>query len=91
MSNIFAKLYERDGNQILVTAETNDEDKPVIKIMAIPQGLGLCSFSIGYKDTEEGFDVRDSVFEQDVTEDWAFEKVANTLGRLGLATGARDE
>lgn len=61
---MWAKLFERDGKQVLVTNDQDEDGNPCVKISAKPKGLGVSSLSIGFKDTEEGYELCDKCFEK---------------------------
>lgn len=49
----FAKLYGT-GRQILVMLQESDDGNPEIRFFTKPNGLGVCSFSVGYEDSDDG-------------------------------------
>jgi hypothetical protein len=61
----FAKLFETsDYGQICVMQGKNDEDAPEIRFYVQPPGLGVCSFAMGFDDSDDGFDKADAAFEK---------------------------
>jgi hypothetical protein len=52
----FAKLFETaEGHQICVLLGKDDEGAPEVRFYAQPAGLGVCSFAMGFDDSDEGF------------------------------------
>jgi len=61
---MFAKLYNSEKyGQILVKNDTDSEDgSPEVRFYAQPEGFGICSLALGFKDSDEGFDSADEAF-----------------------------
>lgn len=61
----FAKLYETERGQILALRTQNDDGNPAVEFMFNPENesFGLCSFSVCFEDTDDGFDKRDKAFD----------------------------
>lgn len=80
MSNQFAKLFERDGVQVLVKKDSvPDEDAGAeIRFYFKPDELGVCSVSISFPDTDEGWDAADMAFDR-VDEDIAFDAIKDAM------------
>lgn len=72
---MFAKLYERNQEQVLVKIE-GAEDGPEVRFYFEPEGFGVCSFTLGFDDTDEGWDKAEEFFGK-VEEDMAFNLVNN--------------
>lgn len=60
---MFAKLYETDRGQILITRDEDDEGKPAVKCQVQPAGMGVCAVCATYKDDDRGQALADSIFE----------------------------
>jgi hypothetical protein len=84
MSPQFAKLYadEKIG-QILVKLDSCESSKPEVRFFFQPENLGVCSFSLGFEDSDEGWDAADAAFDK-VTQESAVELVSKTLEKWGL-------
>ena len=79
----FAKLFERDGEQVLVRKEDLDGDPTVFVTFDIEGHLATLNFS--FNDAHDGYEARDAVFAT-IDEDAAFEIVKQAGGRLkGMA------
>jgi len=51
-------------HDVVAIATTHDEtDAPAIQLYFQPEGLGVCSISLSYSDTDEGEAVRDRFLE----------------------------
>ncbi len=72
---MFAKLYQRGDEQLLVKIEGADEG-PEVRFYFEPEGFGVCSFSLGFDDNDEGWDKAESFFDK-VEEEMAFSLVNN--------------
>lgn len=61
---MFAKLYERDGKQVLVKMDQTAEDfLPEVRFYFQPEGLGVCSSAMTYKDdSKESWDKCEEYF-----------------------------
>lgn len=86
--NKFAKLFERDGEQVLVMKDTNDDGEPCVgftcnldEIMVTPK--------LGFKPTAKGFTERDRLF-NDCDEEMAFGMRAKMVAEFGQV-GQSDE
>lgn len=64
---MFAKLYGTDKDQVLVKQDINEDGCPEIRFYCEPEGLGVCSIAISFKDDENGWDKAEEVFNE-VTE-----------------------
>lgn len=74
----FAKLYERDGRQVLVTKEESDDGSPQINFRSTTLNSGhSITLKMGYKDAD--WDVMDVAFER-VCEDFAFGVIEGSPG-----------
>lgn len=76
---MFAKLYETpEYGQILVKLDVHpDENTPEVRYYIQPHNLGVCSYALGWPDTDEGWDKAEQWFAL-VDEEDAREK-ANTI------------
>ena len=80
---MFAKMFTSDKfGQFVAMVDTNDESDPAILIYGKPEDLGVCSVGIGFPDTDEGWDNRDSVF-ADLTLDQV-ETIAKPMFEFGV-------
>lgn len=52
---MFAKLYGTDKDQVLVKMDTNEECKPEVRVFVKPEGLGVCSIAVSFKDSDAGW------------------------------------
>lgn len=77
MSDIFAKLYEKKGKQVLVTKETDDEDCPALAFRATTKSGHSMTLKVSFKDGD--WDKRDDAFEK-VTEKSAWSMVSKAPG-----------
>lgn len=79
----FAKLFESEKHgQLVVIKQTDDDGSPEIRLFVLPDGLGVCSVAVGFKDdSEQSCDACEEIFEQFDME--AAESVAEaTIARL---------
>ena len=76
--NKFAKLYETEVGQILVTIDSDADGEPCVSYQFTPENLGVCRVGIGFKDTAEGWDSADKHFSS-VNEESALETVTAAL------------
>lgn len=59
---MFAKLFERPGyGQVLAKLDVH-EGKPELRWYVQPPELGVCSFALGFEDTDEGWDAAERAF-----------------------------
>lgn len=78
MSDTFAKLYERDGKQLLITKETSDEDGcPEIHLRTTSKSGHTITLKFGYE--EDAWDGRDKVFDG-IEEDKAWDVLLKSPG-----------
>lgn len=62
---MFAKLFERPNyGQVLAKLDADDEGAPELRWYAKPPGLGVCSFALGFGDSDEGWDAAERAFER---------------------------
>ena len=60
---MFAKIYERPVfGQMLLKIDAGEDGKPEVRWHLKPPGLGVCSFALGFDDTEEGWDAAERTF-----------------------------
>jgi len=84
MSQIFAKLYERDGKQVVVTREPwGDDNKPSV-VIAFELSFGVCRTAIEFTDSPKGEALRDTAFSTMDAES-VFGAVDNLLKKLDPA------
>lgn len=77
MSNIFAKLYEKKGKQVLVTKETDDDDCPAIAFRTTTKSGHSMTLKASFKDGD--WDKRDEAF-NNVNEESAWSMVKSAPG-----------
>lgn len=62
---MFAKLYDHSKyGQVLVKIDQNEDGCPEVRTYFEPEGLGVCSLAMKYKDSDEGWDQAEAVFEE---------------------------
>ena len=60
---MFAKIYERPVfGQMLLKIDAGEDGKPEVRWHLKPPGLGVCSFALGFEDTDEGWDAAERTF-----------------------------
>lgn len=59
----FAKLWGTGNGQVLVKIDTGPEGAPEVRFFCQPPGLGVCSFAIGFEDSDDGWDKAEAAFE----------------------------
>ena len=71
---MFAKLFERDSKQVLVKLDADNEKCfPEVRFYFEPEGFGVCSVAVGYKDdSDKSWDSAEKFFNE-VTEEKAME------------------
>ena len=85
--DIFAKLLEVNGYQILVQKDTNEKDEPTLVITFQPNGMGLCSFTPTFNDNDDGYEARDKAFDE-VTEEKVYDAIKADIEKMeGLFNG----
>lgn len=63
--NRFCKLYEHpEIGQILVKMDTDEACDPEVRFYFVPDGLGVCSFALGFPDTDAGHELQVWTFEK---------------------------
>lgn len=61
---MFAKLFDRPGyGQVLAKLDVY-EGKPELRWYVQPPELGVCSFALGFSDSDEGWDAAERAFER---------------------------
>ncbi len=60
----FAKIFNsaKYGQILLLAGSENDDCKPEIRAYAQPENLGVCSSSLVFSDTDQGWGTRDEAF-----------------------------
>lgn len=76
---MFAKLYGSDDDQVLVMLNTDEKNDPCVSFYFQPKDLGVCSFNIGFRDTDDGWDQAEAVF-ADIDEEKARLAVKEAIG-----------
>ena len=79
MSDIFAKLYERDGKQVLVTKETDDSDCPAVAFRTTTANGHSVTIMASMGNKTKDWDKRDKAFDN-VTEESAWSMVDSAPG-----------
>ena len=67
---MFAKLFGSATDQVLVKIDTNDNCAPEVRFYCEPEGLGVCSTAVLFKENEEGWNRAEKLF-GDCTEETA--------------------
>lgn len=80
---MFAKLYETPIGQILVKLDEDSDGNPEVRFYFQPEGLGVCSFSLGYDDDDEGWQFAENAFSE-MTEEKAFRYVDEIKQSVGM-------
>ena len=58
----FAKIFDTDKGQVLVVQQSNDDGEPEIRVFCEPEGFGVCTSALSWKDTDQGWDKQQEVF-----------------------------
>lgn len=75
MSDIFAKLFEKKGKQVLVTKETDDDDNPAIAFRTTTKSGHSITIKVSFKGGD--WDKRDQTFDKTTEKDaWGILKNA---------------
>lgn len=77
MSDLFAKLYEKKGKQVLVTKETDEDDCPAVAFRTTTKSGHSITLKASFKEGD--WDKRDEVF-NNVTEESAWNMVKDAPG-----------
>ena len=81
----FAKLYERNGSQVLVKIDSDGKGNPEVRFFYEPKDLGVCSMAISFRDdSPEMWDRAEGIFEK-VTQESAFKTVEVALEKVGAS------
>ena len=83
---MFAKLYGAPDDQVLVKIDRAD-DGPEVRFYFEPKGLGICSFALGFPDTDAGWGAAESVFDA-VDESKAREAIVKAQCQMGVDISA---
>ena len=80
---MFAKIYETEIGQILITKDTHAEScNPEVRTYFEPEGLGVCSISATMKDdSEDSWSNVDKLFDN-MTEEEAVKAVKSVINKL---------
>ncbi len=78
---MFAKLYSRLKEQVLVVIDTDNEGKPQVLFSFNPEGFGICSGGPVWPDTDKGWEGAERYFAH-VTRKSAFTFVENLKSEL---------
>jgi len=78
---MFAKLYGTDDDQVLVMLDTDKNNDPRVNFFFQPPSFGVCSFGVGFKDTDAGWDQAEAVFAS-IDEEKARKAIADSVGHL---------
>lgn len=68
----FAKLFEKDGVQVLVKIDADSLGLPAVDFFSTPKGFGVCRTGVSFADTSEGWEKAQRFFDS-ITEEKAFE------------------
>ena len=77
---VFAKLFERDGEQVLVRKEEDLDGDPTV-FVTFDMDRIIVTVNFGFNDDHDGYEARDAMFAT-IDEDAAFEIVKQAGGRL---------
>jgi hypothetical protein len=78
---MFAKLFGPPDAQLLVKFDAAaDTGKPEVRVFFEPPGLGVCSVSVAFEDSEEGW----------ANAEHAFEEMDESRARSGAAAAMRE-
>ena len=88
--NRFAKVFERDGQQVVLMAMEDEECAPVLRFYCQPDGLGVCASSMTFANDDTGWDARDAEFEK-CTEDTAYAVLGPVFQMAAQAQQAGEE
>lgn len=80
----FAKLWGDGKDQVLMKIDTGEEGAPEVRFYCEPEGLGVCSFAIGFEDSDAGWDRAESAFSE-IDEERARKIVADAMGEFVAA------
>lgn len=81
----FAKLFHTEEcGQITVIMQANDEDKPEVRFLFKPEGLGVCSIAPSFDDSDAGWNACEQFFNS-IDEEQAVKWVVEMSGRFGVA------
>ncbi|MDT0501609.1 MULTISPECIES: hypothetical protein [unclassified Halomonas] len=63
---MFAKLFESPKyGQTLAKLDTHQEEHtPEVRFYVQPKNLGVCSFALGFKDDDRGWELAEQAFEE---------------------------
>jgi hypothetical protein len=60
----FAKLFERPVfGQVLLKFDVDGQGNPELRWFVRPPELGVCSFAMGFKDSDDGWDAAETAFD----------------------------
>ncbi len=79
---MFAKLYGADKDQVLVKMDTNEECNPEVRVFVQPEGLGVCSIAVSFKDDDAGWKKA-----QECMDEMTEEKARLMAGRITSSFG----
>jgi hypothetical protein len=85
MNAEFAKLFGSGDEQLLVKKDADQKGNPEVRFYFVPkqpEGLGVCSIAIGWKDdSETSWDQCDKAFAS-VTEQGARERIESAFAKF---------
>ena len=87
---MFAKLFERPKyGQVLVKLGADDAGAHELRWYAKPPGVGVCSFALGFGDSDEGWAAAESAFNRanDAVADQAAEALYAAAGDVLVTAG----
>jgi len=79
---MFAKLYGADKDQVLVKMDTNEECEPEVRVFVKPEGLGVCSIAVSFKDSDAGWKKAQKIIDERTEE-----KARSMAGRITASLG----
>lgn len=61
---MFAKIFETEEyGQVLVVKDINDVGNPCVNVSSEPEGYGVCTMGISYKDNDDGWEKQEAYFD----------------------------
>lgn len=84
---MFAKLYQtEETGQVLIKIDNGDKG-PEVRFYFVPEGLGVCSMALEFKDDNKGdaWDKADAFFEK-IDEELAIQMARGMMQEIAAAT-----
>lgn len=87
---MFAKLFQRNQAQVLVTLEAGDDNKPAIRISFQPEGCHMSSIVMELNEDSDEYWAKAEKALEETTEENAFAMAIDSCEKLGLKLGGID-